>query len=136
MHLVVVCAHAFDAAAVRAEPSTLLPLSHPPAPAGAAVSCARSFGSTSILALASTCKAYAHGLRAEVLRATALVPAKQFGCRHGFPRGHPVSASVARFRARARMWVEGRVDVTDVEAQMYVVVNSWTALGMQNGMQK
>jgi hypothetical protein len=96
----------------------------------AAVSCgcARSFGSTSILALASTCKAYAHGLRAEVLRATALVPAKQYGCRHGCPGGHPVSASVARYIARARVWVEGR-DVTDVEAHMYVLLRETQSRG-------
>ena len=58
------------------------------------------FGSTSILALASTCKAYAHGLRAEVLRATALVPAAARIQRH-----------VRGVRARARLRHGGRTDL-------------------------
>ena len=52
-----------------------LQTSHPSLTGGrGCVPSARSFGSTSILALASTCKVYAQGLHAEVLRATAVVP--------------------------------------------------------------
>ena len=82
------------------------------ASAGAAVSCARSFGSTSILALASTCKVHAHGLRTEVLRATALAlvvahkatchkpPSRVRGCRFGYPDALHVapSAQISQIR--------------------------------------
>ena len=71
------------------------------------MSCARSFGSTSILALASTCKVHAHGLRTEVRRATALVvahkakpPSRVRGCRFGYPDALHVapSAQISQIR--------------------------------------